>query len=65
MQRAGKYIANDDYTNASNIEMNKKTEWGIGLAVAALLVGYFIYKVVYGYTIGRNGTMTLTNSPNG
>jgi hypothetical protein len=66
VQRTGKYIANDDYTNVSITEMNKKTIERIAVfALAALLVGYFIYQVAYGYTIGRNGTMTVTNSTNG
>ena len=41
--------------------MNKKTIERIAVfALAAFLVGYFVYQVAYGYTIGRNGTMTMT-----
>ena len=29
------------------------------------MVGYFCYQVAYGYTIGQNETMTVTNSTNG
>jgi hypothetical protein len=46
--------------------MNKKTIERIAVFVlAAFLVVYFCYQIAYGYTIGQNGTMTVTNSTNG
>ena len=63
VQRTGKYIANDEYTNISIIEMNKKTLERIAVFVlAAFLIGYFIYQVAYAssYTNYLNGTAIRT-----
>ena len=41
--------------------MNKKRIERIAVfALAAFLVGYFVYQVAYGMTMGPNGTMTVT-----
>jgi hypothetical protein len=59
VRRTGNYIANDDYTNV--YEMNKKMIERIAVfALAAFLIGYFVYQVAYGMIMGPNGTMTMT-----
>ena len=41
--------------------MNKKTIERITVfALAAFLIGYFVYQVAYGMTMPMNGTMTIT-----
>jgi len=44
--------------------MNKQTERITIIGLLAFLVGYFMYQVAYGLTIGSNGTYTI-HGPNG